>query len=362
MRSLRTFSFLVVVLLGVSSASAQDVELRPVDRATVRVIGVGGARTARVVGRSTGVARLPALPTAGYGTGVYAGAPDLVVTAAHVVRGMDVVAIVNPGESEGRPARVVFVHPEHDVAVLRTGAPSPHHLRLGQRDPALRMSEEVSASGYPIDHRERYPAASSGAVARVNNDGSLQLSIGVNPGNSGGPVVNRREELIGIVTARGEPNAGVQNIGLVVPVRYVRESCERARAVLEREPIAFREEDRLVARVVTDLVRTSDEHPLYEQTSLSLLSAAAAAPRTPEQAAIVASHAWNMSLALMEARRSVAPADLGAEDRRTVEQLLAISLRLAQRVDTEAPYIRAHYPVVRSIVVSDGRPYVGAPR
>ncbi len=364
METMKTAAVAVLLLAPAATAlcplaTAQDVELRPVDRATVRIIAVGGARTARVRGRSTGLARLPALPTAGFGTGVFVGSPDLIVTAAHVVRGMDVVAVVRPGESEGVAARVVFVHPEHDIAILRAAEPSRAFMRLPPRDPSLRMSENVSASGYPLDHRERYPAASSGSVARVNNDGSLQLSIGVNPGNSGGPVVNDREELIGIVSARGEPNAGVQSIGIVVPVRYVRESLNRARAALDYHPVSFREEDGLVARVITDLVRTSDEQPLYEQTSVSLLDAAAAAPRTPEQAAIIASHAWNMSLALMEAKQKGGPDELTGEDRQTAERLISISLRLARRVDTEAPYIRARYPVVRSIVVSEGRPYVG---
>ncbi len=348
----------VAGLAAPGTAEAQDIELRRVDRATVRVIGIAGARTARVRGQQTGVDRLPALPSAGHGTGIVVGTEGLVVTARHVVEGMDVLAVVHPGQNRGVPARVVYVDPDHDVAVLQIPGPIESFIAMPPTDPALRMGGRVSASGYPIDHRERYPAAVSGVISRQNNDGNLQLAIGVNPGNSGGPVVDEEERLIGILSRRGRPEAGVESIGLVEPLRFVRETYRQAVAMLGDPHPSFDEDDRRIAQLLTDHVRTSDEQPIYEQTSVALISLAAHSPDTPEEAAMIAGHAWNMSLALLEARGGTDPSQLSGSDRQTAEELLAIALRLARQVDGRAPYIRVRYPVIRSILVNEGRPYL----
>jgi serine protease Do len=213
-------SWTLLVVPGPSLA--QSVELRPIDRATVRVIGVGGVQPILFQSAETGVARIPGIPNARHGSGVVVRGDGLVLTAAHVTSGADEVAVLLPGQSAALPARVVYVASDYDVAFLQIPGPVESFVTLPDRDPVLRVSDPVTASGYPLDVRERSPAAVSGTISRENNDGSLQLAMGVNPGNSGGPVVDAGGRIVGILSRRGEPGAGVESIALAVPVRHLR--------------------------------------------------------------------------------------------------------------------------------------------
>lgn len=337
------------------------IQMRPLDRATVRVVTLSGIRPAKVQSNRTGLVRLPAIGEISHGTGFVIDRSGLIVTAAHVTSGADLVAVLLPGRTDALAARVVFVHPERDVAVLHAAGPFADALALPAHDPPLQMSEQVSTSGYPVDLRERYPAATAGVVSRQLNNGSLQLAMGVNPGNSGGPVINAAGQLLGIVSQRGAPDAGLENIAVIEPIRHVRESLERARAVLRHEGApAHGESGRVLAGLLADFVRTSDERPIYEQTSLTVLQRASSVPRTPEEEALVAAHAWNMGLALLESRNKADPTQLAPADRSAAERLLSLSYKLAQDVNQRAPHVRVHYPIIRTIVVSAGRPFVPA--
>ncbi|MGK4005274.1 serine protease [Sorangium sp. So ce1036] len=347
-----------------AGSGPSPIQLRPLDRATVRVVTLSGIRPARVQSSRTGLVRLPAIGEISHGTGFVTDRSGLIVTAAHVTSGADLIAVLLPGHTDALAARVVFVHPERDVAVLHAAGSFADVLSLPAHDPPLQMAEQVSASGYPVDLRERYPAATAGVVSRQLNSGSLQLAMGVNPGNSGGPVTNGAGQLLGIVSQRGAPEAGLENIAVIEPLRHVRESVERARAVLRHEGApAHGEGGRVLAGLLADFVRTSDERPVYEKTSLTVLQRASAAPRTPEEEALVAAHAWNMGLALLESRSKAEPTQLAPADRGAAERLLSLSLKLARDVNLRAPHVRIHYPIVRTIVVSAGRPFVPpAPR
>jgi S1-C subfamily serine protease len=360
MNELRFWISLATLVLAAlpATVAAQQVRLRPIDRATVRVVGVGGNRTLRVEGRETGLTRLVAMPRAGHGTGVVVSEDGLVVTARHVVRGMDALAVVRPGESLGIPARVVFVHPVHDVAILQIPSPVRDFVALPTTEPTLETSEQVTATGYPIDHRERFPAAVSGVISRQNNDGSLQLAMGVNEGNSGGPVVNQAGVILGILTRRGDPDAGVESIALIEPLRVLHESVRRAITARAHTVVELDDDDAVMARVVTDYVRTDDESQAFSPEAVLAIRAAAAAPDTPEEAAIVASHAWNTALGHLEELGAPDTSRLTGDDRRTADELFQTAARLAERVDALAPYVRGRYAAVRTIRVSHGRPFV----
>lgn len=189
-----------------------QMELRPVDRATVRLIaftGVVGARDAN------GAIRLGL--RAAHGSGVYVHRDGWIATAGHVVDHADYLVVVHPGEDRGRPAEVVYVSGEHDLALIRVRSRAPHHLPLG-RGGRLTLGQTIDGSGYPLDPRERWPAAVSGQVGRPLNDGRIQLSISVNPGNSGGPVVTRDGTLVGILSQGANPAAGAQGIAIMEPI------------------------------------------------------------------------------------------------------------------------------------------------
>jgi hypothetical protein len=331
------------------------IELRPIDRAAVRVFAVSGVRPVAFDGWGTDLARVAAIARASHGTGVGVGSRGLVLTAAHVVQGADFVAVLPTGTNDPIPAEVVYVDLAHDVAFVHLATPLADTIELPRAAPRMRVGQPLYGTGFPIDVRERYPAAVFGELSRENNDGSLQVDMTVNPGNSGGPVIDAEGRLLGIICRRGEPRAGVVGIAYIEPLRFILPAYEHARAALDRSTPTYDQDDAILARVAADFVRTSDDRPLYEQTSMPTLQQAAAVTPSPEASMMVASHAWNMSLALLEAREASTLADLPEADRRNAEWLVRTAVDLARLALDQAPYLRVRYSAVRAILVHGQR-------
>lgn len=148
-----------------------------------------------------------------YGCGVEAGSSfpvggDYMVTNAHVVAGADRVQVVRP-DSRTFPATVVLFNPEIDVAVLRVPGIGLTPLNLLNEDPA--RATQGAVIGYPGGNGEQVvPAAVRGTETAQGRDiygeGLVQrrievLAAHVIPGNSGGPVVDRLGNVIGLVFA-----------------------------------------------------------------------------------------------------------------------------------------------------------------
>ncbi len=347
-----------------SAASAADggiesrIRLRPIDRASVRIVQLTGASSFTFNSRMTAIRRTVSLPEAGFGTGVVVGPEGLVLTAAHVVRGGDVVAVLRPGADEPQAARVIYSDSEHDLAVLVVDGELPDRITLPTTVQPLTLSQRLFATGYPLAIQERYPAAVSGELSRENNDGSLQVAMSVNPGNSGGPVIDEHGALVGIMARRGEPTRGVEGIALLEPLRFVLPAVARARQALAERPVTFQPQDRHLARVLADFVRTSSERPIFEQTAVATLDLAAANPSSYEAGALVAAHAWNMQIALLEARNVANREQLGVADRALAERLNEMARRLADWALAGAPYLTVYYSGLRGIRVSNGQPWV----
>jgi hypothetical protein len=170
--------------------------------------------------------------------------------------------------------------------------------------------------------------------------------------------VNDGGVILGILIARGDPDAGVESIALIEPLRVLRESVRRATEARAHTPVALDSDDAAMARVVTDYVRTDDEAQVYDPEALEAIRSAAGAPDTPEEAAIVASHAWNVALGLLEEHGAPDASHLGGTDRQAADELFQTASGLAERVDTIARYVRGRYASVRTIRVSYGRPFV----
>lgn len=188
-----------------------------VDRATVRVFSVHGVGTARLP-TSSGRHRLLAIPESSHGSGFLVSADGLVVTARHVVEQGNLLAVWVPGHDTAFEARVVHVDEQWDLAVLVIQGTFRDFVPIAPLGRPLRVREQVHAIGYPLDVTRVDPQSAQGIVAGVLPSGELQLDIGVNPGNSGGPLIDADEHVVGMVVARGDVEQGVQSIGVAVPV------------------------------------------------------------------------------------------------------------------------------------------------
>lgn len=134
------------------------------------------------------------------GSGFYLG-PRLLVTAAHVVEGCGRLAL-----ADGTALELLATDGDLDVAALRAPAPAPAWLRLATGD-EIRLGQRVNALGYPYFGLSGTSLNVTGgnvsALAGMDDDARfLSISAPVQPGNSGGPLLDRDGAVAGVVVAR----------------------------------------------------------------------------------------------------------------------------------------------------------------
>jgi S1-C subfamily serine protease/replication-associated recombination protein RarA len=137
------------------------------------------------------------------GTGFFVSADGYVVTNAHVVEGCSDPKVVC-GFAEPVSAHVLARDAANDLALLKVEIASDHvaTLRTG-----IRIGEEIAAFGYPLrgllSAGGNFTVGNVSALAGLNNDSRhLQISAPVQPGNSGGPVLDRSGNVVGVVVAK----------------------------------------------------------------------------------------------------------------------------------------------------------------
>jgi len=163
------------------------------------------------------------VPVQSLGSGFVIHADGYVVTNAHVVRRAEEITVTFPDKASF-PAKVISADTRHDLAVLKVapaeGQKLPH-LPLGRSDD-LMVGETVIAIGNPFGLASTVTTGVVSALGRtlefrggVTYEGLVQTDAPINPGSSGGPLLNVHGEPIGINTA---VRADAENIGFAVPV------------------------------------------------------------------------------------------------------------------------------------------------
>ena len=161
------------------------------------------------------------------GSGVIIDPDGYIITNQHVIEGADKITVVIPGKSSYE-AELIGLDPMTDLALLKIEAIDLVALTIGDSD-ELRVGEQVLAIGNPFGYfQQSVTAGIISAVGRqVRMPGSeyvytfLQTDALVNPGNSGGPLLNLKSEIIGINTAKISL-VGVEGIGLAIPSNTVK--------------------------------------------------------------------------------------------------------------------------------------------
>jgi putative serine protease PepD len=161
------------------------------------------------------------------GTGVITTADGEVLTNAHVVEGASEIRVRLAGETEPRAATLLASDPGNDLALLRIAGDGYQAATFA--DPgSVRIGDEVVAIGFALD-LDGDPSVTLGIVSALGRtittadgalDGLIQTDAAISSGNSGGPLVNARGEVIGINTAvaRSDAVTAATNIGFAISV------------------------------------------------------------------------------------------------------------------------------------------------
>ena len=164
----------------------------------------------------------------GLGSGVIITNNGEILTSLHVVAGADQIMVTFADGTESE-AEVVMEQPENDIAVLQSYLLPEILVPAVLGNPgAMRIGDETYAVGNPFG---LYGSMSAGVISGFNRtfqpsdssqklEGLIQIDAAVNPGNSGGPLLNRSGQVVGIVTGIVNPTeeSFFVGIGFAVPI------------------------------------------------------------------------------------------------------------------------------------------------
>jgi serine protease Do len=173
------------------------------------------------------------------GSGFIVDSRGYIITNNHVVDGADKIYVKlssdpdgGPGE-EGRPATVVGVDKDTDIAVIKIDTKEPlPTIKLGNSDGA-QVGDWVLAIGSPFSLSKTVTAGIISAKNRSIDEASpngvsltqfqrfIQTDAAINPGNSGGPLVDMAGQVVGMNTAIYTQSMGSQGVGFAMPANII---------------------------------------------------------------------------------------------------------------------------------------------
>lgn len=162
------------------------------------------------------------------GSGVIVTADGYIVTNGHVIEGADLITIILNDKREFK-AKVIGVDKGTDIALLKIDANDLSFIQYGNSDD-LKIGEWVLAVGNPFNLTSTVTAGIISAKGRDINSNNNQFALesfiqtdaAVNPGNSGGALVNMNGDLVGINTAIASTTGAYAGYSFAIPVNLVK--------------------------------------------------------------------------------------------------------------------------------------------
>ncbi len=162
----------------------------------------------------------------GLGSGFIVSADGFIVTNAHVVENAEEIT-VRFNDKRELTAKVIGADTRSDVAVIKVDAKDLPVVKIGDTK-KLRVGEWVIAIGSPFGFANTVTAGIVSATSRENLSGDpnldavpfIQTDVAVNPGNSGGPLLNMRGEVVGINSQIFSRTGSFAGISFAIPIDY----------------------------------------------------------------------------------------------------------------------------------------------
>lgn len=169
--------------------------------------------------------KAPADPAMFGGTGFALTGDGYLVTNYHVVKDADSIYVQNT-EGEQYKAQTVYSYPSYDIAILKVTDKSfesvkslPYAFRKGSSD----LGEDVYTYGYPKDDAVYAKGYLSSKTGYSGDTTEYQVDISVNPGNSGGPLLDSRGNVVGVIKSKSSRTDGAS---YAIKSRYILEALD----------------------------------------------------------------------------------------------------------------------------------------
>lgn len=167
----------------------------------------------------------------GLGSGIILNEDGYILTNHHVIDGMDKLTVKLRNKNRFN-AKLVGTDPTMDVALLKIDAPKSElvPIRIGNSD-KVKVGNWAIAIGAPLGLEYSFTVGVVSAVQRGGIDESglsyIQTDAAINQGNSGGPLLNIRGEVIGINRMILSQSGGSEGIGLTIPINEAKRVAEQ---------------------------------------------------------------------------------------------------------------------------------------
>lgn len=171
------------------------------------------------------------------GSGAIISKDGYIVTNNHVVQGADNVSVTT-ADKKTYKAKVVGTDPSTDLAVLKIEGNNFPYIVMGNSDD-VRLGQWVLAIGYPLSLDVTVTAGIVSAMGRSINinqrnmkgntaalESFIQTDAAVNQGNSGGPLVNLKGQLIGVNSALASPTGSYAGYSYAIPINLVKKAVD----------------------------------------------------------------------------------------------------------------------------------------
>ncbi|MDY6437312.1 MAG: Do family serine endopeptidase [Bacteroidales bacterium] len=175
--------------------------------------------------------QIPDNVSVGFGSGVVISSDGYIVTNNHVVEGARKIEVTF-NDKHKREAEIIGTDPTTDIALIKVDAKGLEHLTFGDSD-KVRVGEWVLAVGNPFNLTSTVTAGIVSAKARNINilgagtiESFIQTDAAVNPGNSGGALVNTKGDLIGINAAIASRTGSYEGYSFAIPSNIAKKVVE----------------------------------------------------------------------------------------------------------------------------------------